>query len=740
MSPQPLPRGAADMHDRLQRALAAHQRGDLNTARAGYRTVLQLYPQSSDALHLLGLLCTQDAAPAEGIELMRRALILDPRNAMAHHNLGVALLNQRDEPSALASLERAAALQSMNPDTWFLRGNLLQRSLAFGEAIASYAQAIRLNPGFAEAFNNMAAALRAVRRLGDAHASATQALALRPAYPQAFNNRGLIALDGKHGAAAIDDFHRALALNPQFPEALHNLGTALMQVGRFGEAGDAFARLAALAPRFPHVAGNAVYARLCECDWSGLEALANAVVHAVEAGEAAATPMAFLCISGSPAAQQRCAHAYTQAFYPPEAAAARCAAHPGHSKIRIAYLSGDFGEHAITYLLTGVFERHDRSRFETMAFSWGRRDEGAARRRVEQAFDRFIDVDSRTDDEVVRVMRELQVDIAVDLSGHTLGQRTRILAQRAAPVQVNYLGLPATMGAPYIDYLIADRFLIPEDRQGLYTEKIVYLAGFQPNDDRRPAPPESKARGALGLPDGALVFCCFNRNCKINPESFGTWMRLLSAVPGSVLWLLATHPAAADNLRREAAARGVAPARLVFADQVPYLEYLARYRHVDLFLDTAPFNGGTTVSDALSMGVPVLTMSGDSFAARMAGSLLNTLGLPELVTQTPAAYEAAALELGQNPALLRHLRERLQGSYRTHAFFDTDRYRVELEQAFETMWQRSVAGLAPAALAISGAAPAAAPAPAADPAPAPAPAHAAAPTGDKRSNDPMNLS
>ena len=726
MRPQPpRPRGAADLEERLNLALDAHRRGELNTARAAYRAVLQHYPRSSDALHLLGLLCTHDGALEEGIELMRRSLHLDPGNAMAHHNLAMALLNKGDDRSGMSSLERTLALQPDNPDAWFMRGNVLQRSQAFGESIASYAHAIRLNPAFAEAFNNMAAAQRATRRLTDAYASATQALALRPAYPQALNNRGLIALDGKRGAAAVEDFRGALALQANFPEALHNLGTALMQLGRFAEAHEAFARLASLAPNFPHVAGNAAYAKLCGCDWSGLDALAAVVVQAVESGAHAAIPMAFLCISGSAALQQRCAQAYTRAYYPAEPARAQCAAYPGHAKIRIAYLSGDLGEHAITYLLAGVFERHDPARFETMAFSWGRRGEGAARRRVEQAFARFIDIDSRTDDEVVRLMRELQIDIAVDLSGHTLGQRTRILAQRAAPVQVNYLGLPATMGAPYIDYLIADRFLVPEDRHALYTEQIVSLSGgFQPNDDRRPAPPESKTRSALGLPDDALVFCCFNRNCKINPACFDAWMRILAAVPGSVLWLLATHCTAADNLRREAAARGVAPARLVFADQAPYLEYLARYRHVDLFLDTWPFNGGTTVSDALSMGAPVLTVTGESFAARMAGSLLHTLDLPELVTQSPAAYEAAARRLAQDPAQLRNLRQRLQHLRRTHPFFDTDRYRRELEQAFEAMWQRSSAGLPPAAVPVPAAPPAA--------------AQGAAPVCDKCSNGPTN--
>jgi protein O-GlcNAc transferase len=300
----------------------------------------------------------------------------------------------------------------------------------------------------------------------------------------------------------------------------------------------------------------------------------------------------------------------------------------------------------------------------------------------------------------VRLMQELDVDIAVDLGGHTLGQRTAILAQRPAPVQVNYLGLPATMGAPYIDYLIADRFLIAEERRPLYAEKVVWLEGcFQPNDDRRPQVPEAKPRGALGLPAEGLVLCSFNRNSKFNPPCFDVWMRLLAAVPGSVLWLLATHRAAADNLRRAAAARGVAAERLVFAEQAPYLEYLSRYRHVDLFLDTSPFNGGTTVSDAISMGVPVLTMAGESFSARMAGSILTNLGFAELVTPSLEAYQASALRLARDPVQLRGLRRELERRRGTHPFFDTDRYRANLEAAFQIMWERHAAGLPPAPFA-----------------------------------------
>lgn len=588
------------------------------------------------------------------------------------------------------------------PEAWFARAVELQQRGALEEAVGAYGEALRGQPAFPEALNNRAAALRGLRRLDEALASANRALGLRASYPRALNNRGLIALDARQGAAAVEDFRRALALEPRFPEALHNLATALMQLKRYGEARAAFVQVGRLAPQFPHARGNALFAALCDCDWRDLEEHAAAVSSAVERGQPAATPMTFLCMSGSPALQLRCAAAYTQAFFPAAATApAGVVTRAPEARIRVGYLSGDLGEHAVSYLLAGVLERHDQARFETFAFAWGRRADGEIRRRLERAFSRFIAVDELADAAVVRLMRELGIDIAVDLCGHTEGQRTAILAQRAAPIQVNFLGLPATMGAPYIDYLIADPFVIPELQEACYAERIVRLAGgFQPNDSSRPPPPPSPPRTALGLPADARVLCCFNRNCKIRPEVFSVWMRLLAALPEAVLWLLATHEAAADNLRREARTRGVAPERLVFAAQVGYGEYLARYRHADLFLDTAPFNGGATVSDALSMGVPVVTLAGESMAARMAGSALHALGLDELITRSLEEYEATALALARDPVRLRALRDRLRQARREHPFFDADGYRLRLEAAYAAMVSRHAAGLAPASFTL----------------------------------------
>jgi protein O-GlcNAc transferase len=695
--PQPT---TASLQHRLGAALAHHQRGDVAFAEAVYREVLREIPRCFDALHLLGIALIDRGATDEGIEFMQRALAVDPSQSGAHYSLARALAAKGDQASALESVNRATRIQPNLTDAWFLRGNLLQQAEQLEQAVQSYERAVALQPNFPEAFNNLAAALRALRKTQRAIECADRALALKPNYAKAFNNLGLILLDCHRQTAAVDNFQRAIMIEPEFAEASHNLGTALMQLRRFEDARDTFARLAAFAPNFRHVYGNLLYAKLSCCDWTGFDRLAETVSGAVARGEHADVPMSFLNISGSARLQRRCAQTYTDAHYPAQTAEHRQVTRRNDGRIRIAYLSGDFGEHAVTYLLAGVLARHDLSRFETIGLSWDRVGEGTTRHRVEAAFSRFIDITAASDAEVVRLMQELQVDIAVDLSGHTLGQRTGILARRAAPVQVNYLGLPATMGARYMDYLIADAFLVPEAHRIHYAEQVVWLPCFQPNDDRRNLPPGT-SRAQHGLPEAGFIFCSFNNNTKMNPGCFDIWMRLLGSVPGSVLWMLADSPLVADNLRREAVSRGADAGRLIFAKRAAYDDYLARYAHADLFLDSVPFNGGTTASDALSMGVPVLTCAGESFSARMAGSLLSGLELPELVTASLTDYESTALDLATSPMRLRALRQRLAQARPTHPFFDTDRYRQHLESAYQTMWERSAAGLAPAAFSVA---------------------------------------
>jgi protein O-GlcNAc transferase len=369
--------------------------------------------------------------------------------------------------------------------------------------------------------------------------------------------------------------------------------------------------------------------------------------------------------------------------------------------VRIAYLSADFHRHATAYLMAELFERHDRSRFEIIGVSFGVDDKSEMRKRLVAAFDQFYDVRRKSDEEVAKLLHDRQVDIAIDLKGYTTDSRPGFLAYRPTPIQASYLGFPGTMGAEFIDYIIADETVVPFEHQPFYAEKIVHLPDcYQVNDTKRKIAERMPTRQEVELPEEGCVFCCFNNNWKITPEVFGVWMRLLHAVEGSVLWLLGDNESAERNLRKEAQARGIDPARLVFAGRLPLEDHLARHRLADLFLDTLPYNAHTTASDALWVGLPVVTRLGESFAGRVAASLLNAIGLPELVTHSIEDYEALALRLAKDPSLLEGYRNRLATNRLTHPLFDTDRFRRHIEAAYLQMWEIWQRGEQPRSFAV----------------------------------------
>ncbi|HEX3483611.1 MAG TPA: hypothetical protein VHT51_01035, partial [Micropepsaceae bacterium] len=373
-----------------------------------------------------------------------------------------------------------------------------------------------------------------------------------------------------------------------------------------------------------------------------------------------------------------------------------------HDKIRIAYISTDFRAHAVAFLIVGCFEHHDKSRFETTAISLHPDDGSETRQRIVAAFDRFIDVQAMSDAAVAAKLRELEIDIAIDLNGYTGDARTGILGHRPAPVQVNYLGYPGTMGAPYMDYLIADPMVIPSQDRVHYSEKIVYLPhGYQANDRKRRIAERTPTRHEAGLPETGFVFACFNNTHKIGPEMFDIWMRLLRDVEGSVLWLFEDNAEAAHNVKRETVARGVSAERVIFAPRVMPPEHLARTRLADLFLDTLPYNAHTTASDALWMGLPIVTCPSTTFPSRVAASLLHAIGMPEMVTSSLAEYEALAGALARDPVRLAAIKAKLIRNRDTEPMFDTARFTRYLEAAYTGMWERHQAGLPPESFAIS---------------------------------------
>ena len=629
------------------------------------------------------------------LEEYRRLLALEPRSVPGWYNQGNAQQRLEQFDAALQSYDEAIRLNPKIAELHNARGVTL-RSLGRGaEALRAFERAIELRPGSVDALVNYGNALLEAARPQAALECFDRAAAADPNCLEPHCNRGNALSELRRYTEALESYDRALQIEPNSPQVLANRATALQELSRPRELIDCLEHLWRVAPHYDYALGRLLQARLEICAWDDYPQQLARMTIDLEAGSRVIHPFSMLAAIDSRALQLRAARLHAASV---EAAAARDplpAVLPAGrrdldagDKVRIAYVSADFREHAASYLMAGVFEQHDRSRFEIIAISLTPAQDSPMGRRVVAAFDRFVDVSQRTDAQIVDFMRELEIDIAVDLMGYTLKARPGVFARRAAPVQVTYLGYPGTLGAPFIDYILADEFVIPRDQAQHYAERVVYLPDcFQANDDRCVVGPRP-TRAAAGLPDEGLVLCCFNSSFKFNPPVFEIWMRVLRAAPQSTLWLLADRQETRENLLREAAAKGIDPSRLVFAEKLPYADHLGRLALADLFLDTTPYNAGTTASDALRTGVPVLTCAGKSFAARMAGSLLRTVGLPDLITHDLADYERKALELVRLPQQLVSSRATLARNLVGSPLFDTARFCRHLETAYLRMRER----------------------------------------------------
>ncbi|UCV17964.1 tetratricopeptide repeat protein [Ferribacterium limneticum] len=681
--------------------LAQQELGHPEQALASYDRALALTPKFVEALNNRGNVLRQLGRLAESAASYRRALSSRPDFIEALFNLGITQIAQGQADQAVTPLARCLRLAPGHLGAWGQYGVALMALNKHADALNCFERILSHTANDAEAHYWRGNALLALGRPDEALQAYGNAAQIRPDIPEVHYNIGNVLLDQGRVEEGIAAFNQALDRRPAFPEALYNRGGAEQDLGRYDDAAATYEHLLTLVPDHRYALGRLFHCRQFGANWRRHAEQRSALVASAD-GVVRDMPFPFLAVSDDPALQLRCAQAYTAAKYPP-AATPLCSGKPyAHQRIRLAYVSADFCEHALSYLLAGVFETHDRALFEVWGISLKPGDGSAMAGRVATAFEHFIDASALNDNEVARQLRDLEIDIAIDLTGHTQDARTAIFAARPAPVQVNYLGFPGSMGAAYIDYIIADDFVIPEAARPHYAEQVVHLPEcFQGNDDRRAIDTQPQTRAAHGLPEKAFVFCAFNNTYKLTPEFFDLWMRLLAAVPDSVLWLASADASVQRNLRAEAERRGIAPERLVFSPRIRYAEHLARLQLADLFLDTLPFNAGTTASDALWAGVPVLTCAGRAFSARMAGSLLRALGLPELITGSLAAYEARALELAANPAVLSALRSRLANNRATHPLFDTRRFTRHLEQAYLAMQQRVDAGLPPDHLVIA---------------------------------------
>jgi predicted O-linked N-acetylglucosamine transferase (SPINDLY family) len=717
--------------------ILSYQRGRLDEAERLIREAMTSNPNAADAAYNHACLLQKMDRLDEALSSFDRALALKPNYVEALVNRSGVLSSLQRHDEALANSDRVVAIRPDLAEAWNNRGGIFQALERFEEALASYDRAVMIKPGYADAWKNRSIVFTLQDRKEEALQALDKALELMPDSSDLLCRRAdLFALLNRPEAAAVD-YQRYLALKPEDVDAWHARGFALKLLKRGPEALACFDKALELVPgrpailesrgnlffemeRFEEAArdyealaktdappswagGYTTICRLHCCDWGNLDAARQEMAADLKAGRLVVDPIGMAILSGAVEDQLQCARIWANDKVSKPSRPLWNGERYRHDRIRLAYLSADFRTHATAFLMAGVFEQHDRAQFETVAISYSTNDRSPMRSRLEASFDRFIDVLDKDDMAVAQLMREMEIDVAVDLKGYTAESRPGILAARPAPVQAHYLGFPGTLGADCIDYLIADSVVVPAEHRAFYTEKLAYLPdAYQSNDRKRKVAARTPTRFEMGLPQG-FVFCCFNNNHKITPEIFVIWMRLLGAVEGSVLWLLQDKPAVAGNLRREAKARGIAPDRLVFAPRTDPSAHLARQSLADLFLDTLPYNAHTTTSDALWMGLPVLTVLGSTFAGRVAASLLQSAGVPELVTHSLSEYEELALTLAREPWRLTAIKAKLHAARDTSALFDTVKITRSLEAAYRRMWDIHQSGAAPETFAVSGA-------------------------------------
>jgi predicted O-linked N-acetylglucosamine transferase (SPINDLY family) len=723
------------MKQALEAALGAYAANDWAKTEKLCRAILQVQPDSFEALNLLGIIKAQSGHVEEAADLFKGAVAARPNDAAAHSNYGNVLCDLGRWRDALALYERAlqldprywkaynnrgralralgeldAALESydrlvrMQPDdgqAHYNRAVTLQDLNRTEEALESYAQAVRLAPRFAEAYYNRGLALHRLRRFEEAIQNYDRALEIAPHFSQAANNRGTSLQELGRYNEALASYRRALHDNPDLADAYNNQGHALKDLNRPEEALQSYQRALQINPGVDWLFGAWLHTKLQLCDWAGLDAALATLTAELGKGSRVTQPFTVLAFSDQLALQRRAAEIFANEGERQKRPLPVLPRRKRAAVIHIGYYSADFYSHATTQLMAGLVDHHDRTRFVVSALAFGRHGPDHVTRRLERSFDRFVEVHGKSDREVAEISRDLSIDIAIDLKGCTQDCRPGIFAHRAAPIQVSYLGYPATMGARYIDYIIGDRTVIPAEARAEYTEKVIYLPhSYQINDRAGTEAHKRFSRAELGLPQSGFVFCCFNGAYKINAPTFAGWMRILRAVPDSVLWLLSGSPVVARNLGGEAERHGVSRERLVFAANLPLAEHLARYRVADLFLDTFPCGAHTTASEALWCGLPVVTRPGASFVSRVAASLLTTLDLPQLVAPSQSTYEALAISLAAEAVRLAQIKRRLEQNRLTSPLFATALTTRHLEAAYREIYERYHAGLGPDHLQI----------------------------------------
>ena len=637
----------------------------------------------------------------DALRLYNKALEIKPNDIDSEVNKISTLLDLKKFDAADQLAEKVLSIDPSIAIVWCSRGIALNNLKSYDLAVNAYEHAIRINPMYYEAWSNQSLPLHALNRSEDALRSCLKALEINPNYAEAWFNKALLLHKLNKCDDALAAYDRAIQIHPNYDDAWMSLGEMLADLKLYTKALTAFQRALEINPKLEFLYGTLTQTELHICKWDNYYLRKEVISKGLSNGEKIVQPLTALSLFDDEKKQLQAAKIFSElskSDFSDPILQKRVG-----NKIRVAYISPDFKLHPLSYLTAGLFESHDRTQFEIIGVSLKSSDaRDQMRRRLIGAFDEFYEIEDKPNEAKINILRNLKIDIAVDMCGHTKSAQTYIFSSRISPIQINYLGYPGTMGHPSIDYMIADHILVPCSSASNYSEKIIYMPhSFQVNDSKRYFSNHALSRAEYGLPEEGFIFCCFNNSYKISPDVFDGWMRILSRVKKSILWLIGGVPEVIDNLHRQAILRGINPDRVIFAGVLDYREYLDRYRIADLFIDTLPFNAGTTASDALWSGLPVLTQTGKSYAGRMASSLLTALDLKMLITENQADYENQAVTLAENPKLLLDIKKSLLESKKKSTLFNTNLFASLLEKVYFEVYERHKKGLLPGHLRVA---------------------------------------
>ena len=669
--------------------------GSLNDAISSYQKVIELNPNIAEVHNNLANTLKDLGRLDDALESYKKAIKINPSIAEVHNNLANTLKDQGLLNDALEAYLESISINPNFAEAYYNKGIVLKTLRKFEDAITDFKKAISIRANFSGAYNNLASAYLAIGHTTEAIENCEKALSINPNYAEAFNNYGNILVKLRRSDAAKTYYEKAIEIKPEYAQAYVNLGAIYKDKKNGEKALLNYLKAYEMDPEIDFIIGDILNIKMNLCIWDDLSSNLIKIKNKIIDANKVISPFPLLSLIDDPKLQSKASKIFAKYYYPRNDELSKITPYINHQKIRIGYFSADFKIHAVATLTAELFETHNRNQFEIHAFSFGPNTNDEMNLRIKKGVDHFHNVLEFSDIDIVKLARKHEIDIAVDLGGFTARSRTAIFAMSAAPIQISYIGYLGTMGADYYDYLIADNIMIPEKNQKFFLEKIVYLQTFQVNDSKETLPDISFSKKDFGLPEKNFIFCCFNNTYKITPNTFDSWARILKSVKKSVLMIYVNNELSQKNLIKEIIARGVDSTRLIFGGKLSRSEYLARYKVADLFLDTSPYNAGTTASDALKMGLPVLTLKGNAYQSRMAASILSAVNLPELITNSQQEYELLAIELAKNPDKLKNITDKLASNLKIAPLFNTPLFTKNLESAYAKMHKRYRKGLNP---------------------------------------------